>query len=109
LSSSFWQFLIITLAVLVYTAAIVGFGRRAGVSEFIVDLLSWPSVSKWVVAYSVLYFTGAGLLALSIRSRTTKAAPLVQRGFCVCGVLALALGGLALYAVFDSLAFKLQA
>lgn len=49
---------------------------------------------------------GRSATALSIRPRT-NASPGIRRRLCVCGVLALALGGFALYAVFDSLSFKL--
>lgn len=101
-TSRFWQLLIVVLAVLAYAAAMIAFGRRAGLSEFVGDLLSGPSVSKWFIAYSLIYFTGAVLLALSIRPRV-KASLGIRRGLCICGVLALALGGFAVYAVFDTI------
>ncbi len=108
-TSRFGQFLILGLAVLAYAVAILVFGRRAGISEFVGELFSWPSVTKWFIAYSVLYFTGAVLLALCIRSRTPKASISVRRSLATCGFVSLILGGFAVYAVLDNLAFKLLA
>ena len=102
------QFFVPVLAVSLYAAAILSFGRRAGVSDFVANLLSWPSVSKWFIGYSVLYFTGAVLIAFSIPPRTTQVFPYARRTLCIFGILALTLGGLALYTVLDSLVFKLS-
>ena len=104
-----WQFLILVLAVLAYAAAMLACSQRAGISEFVGDLLSWPSVTKWFIAYSAVYFTGAVLLALSLRPREPLASLGVRLGVRICGGVALVLGGFAVYVVFDSLAFNLLA
>lgn len=105
----FSEWFILVLALIVYVAGMLGSGSRVDLPEFVRDLLSWPSVSKWFIAYSVLYFAGAVLLAVSVRPETTSASQRTRRVLRICGVFALLLGGLALYAVFDNLAFKLQA